>query len=338
MTATHSPILSPEALSRDLDRPDIRIVDVRWVLNAPGAGRAAYEAGHIPGAIFLDLDTDLAAPEGPGRHPLPSPAAFRERLEAAGIGSDDTVVAYDDTGGATAARLWWMLDDLGHERVAILDGGYPAWVAAGYPVSTTEPEPRPRGHLELRDAWTRVTDRDAVAAGLGTFVLLDARAGPRYRGEVEPVDRVPGHIPTARSAPSAQLPRTGWAIARRRGPRGPVRDAGRRRVERRVGRDLVWQRRHGLPHEPRDAHGRPAGPDPLPRFLLGLVQRRPADRHRPRAGRPTRPDLGRPTGDPDLAAVAAPPTRDRGEDPSVNQSGPRERSGSSRVDSVVIGR
>ena len=191
MTAAHTPILSPEALSRDLARPDLRIVDVRWVLNSPGAGRAAYEAGHIPGAIFLDLDTDLAAPEGPGRHPLPSPAAFRERLEAAGIGSDDTVVAYDDTGGSTAARLWWMLDDLGHERVAILDGGYPAWVAGGDPVGTPGPQPPPRGPQEIR------------AAGLGTFVLLDARAGPRYRGEVEPVDRVPGHIPTARSAPSA---------------------------------------------------------------------------------------------------------------------------------------
>ena len=216
MTATHSPILSPEALSRDLDRPDIRIVDVRWVLNAPGAGRAAYEAGHIPGAIFLDLDTDLAAPEGPGRHPLPSPAAFRERLEAAGIGSDDTVVAYDDTGGATAARLWWMLDDLGHERVAILDGGYPAWVAAGYPVSTTEPEPRPP-----RRTWSCGTPgRGSPTAtpwppGSATFVLLDARAAPRYRGEVEPVDRVPGHIPTARSAPLGELPRAGWPLARR---------------------------------------------------------------------------------------------------------------------------
>ena len=170
----HSPIVSPESLSRDLALPDVRVVDVRWVLNSPGAGRAAYEAGHIPGAVFLDLDTDLAAPEGPGRHPLPSPAAFRERLEAAGIGADDTVVAYDDTSGATAARLWWMLDDLGHERVAILDGGYPAWVAAGYPVSTADPEPRTRGRLALRDAWTRVTDREAVAAGLGSIVLLDA--------------------------------------------------------------------------------------------------------------------------------------------------------------------
>jgi thiosulfate/3-mercaptopyruvate sulfurtransferase len=201
--ADHTPIISPETLVDDLGRPDVRIVDVRWVLNSPGAGRAAFEAGHVPGAIFLDLDVDLAAPEGPGRHPLPSPADFRDRLEAAGIGSDDLVVAYDDTSGATAARLWWMLDDLGHERVAILDGGFPAWVAAGYPVSTDAPEARPRGHLVLHDAWKRVADRHAVAAGLGTFVLLDARAGPRYRGEVEPVDRVPGHIPTARSAPSA---------------------------------------------------------------------------------------------------------------------------------------
>src|SRR6187455_811769 len=129
----HSPIISPEALAAELERPDLRIVDVRWVLGTPGGGRTAYDAGHLPGAIFLDLDTDLAAPSGPGRHPLPDPAVFRDRLEAAGIGSDDEVVAYDDTGGSTAARLWWMLDDLGHERVAVLDGGIKAWQAAGYP-------------------------------------------------------------------------------------------------------------------------------------------------------------------------------------------------------------
>jgi thiosulfate/3-mercaptopyruvate sulfurtransferase len=198
-----SPIVSPAALLTDLARPDLRIVDVRWVLGSPGAGRAAFEAGHIPGAIFLDLDGDLAANDGPGRHPLPAPAVFRERLETAGIGSADAVVVYDDAGGATAARLWWMLDDLGHARVAVLDGGYPAWVAAGYPVTTALPEPRPRGRLDLNDAWTNVIDREAVAAGLGSFVLLDARAPARYLGEVEPVDRVPGHIPTARNAPTA---------------------------------------------------------------------------------------------------------------------------------------
>jgi len=210
-----SPIISPEALFADLARPDLRIVDVRWVLNSPGAGRAAYDEAHIPGAIFLDLDADLAAPSGPGRHPLPDPTVFLELLEAAGIGAEDEVVAYDDTGGSTAARLWWMLDDLGHERVAVLDGGIKAWQAAGYPVTTDLPPERPRGRLALRHAWTKVIDRQAVTAHLGSMVLLDARAAPRYRGEVEPVDRIPGHIPTAINAPgSANL-----------GPDGRLRDA-----------------------------------------------------------------------------------------------------------------
>jgi thiosulfate/3-mercaptopyruvate sulfurtransferase len=180
----------------------MRVVDVRWVLGSPGAGRAAYDAGHLPGAIHLDVDTDLASHDGPGRHPLPSPAAFRERLEVAGIGDSDEVVTYDDVGGWVAARLWWMLDDLGHERVRVLDGGYPAWVAAGLPVTADVPPPRPRGQLTLRDAWTNVIERADLAAGLGTFVLLDARGGPRYRGEIEPIDAVPGHIPTARHAPT----------------------------------------------------------------------------------------------------------------------------------------
>ena len=196
-----SPIISPQTLFAQLDRPDLRIVDVRWVLGTPGGGRVAYEAGHLPGAIFLDLDTDLVAPEGPGRHPLPDPHDFQERLEAAGIGTSDEVVAYDDAGGTIAARLWWMLDDLGHERASVLDGGIGAWMAAGYPVTTDPPPVRPRGRLALRDAWSNVIDREGVAAGLGSMVLLDARAAPRYRGEVEPIDAVPGHIPTATSAP-----------------------------------------------------------------------------------------------------------------------------------------
>jgi thiosulfate/3-mercaptopyruvate sulfurtransferase len=197
----HSPIVSPEALHARLGSPDLRVVDVRWVMGSPGAGRLAYEAGHLPGAIFLDLDIDLAAPDGPGRHPLPSPSAFRALLESVGIGDGDEVVAYDDARGSIAARLWWMLDDLGHSRAGVLEGGLPAWVAAGFPLTTEVPEPRPRGRLSLRDAWTNVIDRSEVAAGLGEFVLLDARAGPRYRGEVEPIDAVPGHIPTARNAP-----------------------------------------------------------------------------------------------------------------------------------------
>jgi thiosulfate/3-mercaptopyruvate sulfurtransferase len=198
----HSPIVSPESLYARLGSPDLRIVDVRWVMGSPGAGQLGYAAGHIPGAIFLDLDTDLAGRDGPGRHPLPVPADFRERLEGAGIGDADHVVVYDDVGGWIAARLWWMLDNLGHERVRLLDGGLPAWIAAGFPVTAAAPEPRARGQLSLLDAWTGVIDRADLTEGLGGFVLLDARGGPRYRGEVEPIDAVPGHIPTARSAPA----------------------------------------------------------------------------------------------------------------------------------------
>jgi thiosulfate/3-mercaptopyruvate sulfurtransferase len=198
--ARSSPIVSPATLADRLGDPDVRVVDVRWVLGKPGVGRQAYDDGHIPGAIFLDVDTDLVAPEGPGRHPLPSPKAFRARLEAAGIGSDHEVVAYDDVGGWVASRLWWMLDDLGHERVAVLDGGFPAWVAEGHLV-TREVPTFPPGRLALAEQWTNTIDRDAVAADLGEVVLLDARGGPRYRGETEPIDAVPGHIPTARHAP-----------------------------------------------------------------------------------------------------------------------------------------
>jgi thiosulfate/3-mercaptopyruvate sulfurtransferase len=198
----HSPIISPGSLHARLGAPDLRIVDIRWVVGSPGAGRIGYDNGHIPGAIFLDLDTDLAAPEGPGRHPLPVPATFRARLEEVGIDEGDEVVACDDVGGWIAARLWWMLDDLGHERVGVLDGGLSAWAAAGFPLTAAAPEPRPRGRLRLRDTWTNVTDRAEVDAGLGRIVLLDARAGQRYRGEIEPIDAVAGHIPTARSAPT----------------------------------------------------------------------------------------------------------------------------------------
>jgi thiosulfate/3-mercaptopyruvate sulfurtransferase len=196
-----SPLITAEELHGRLGASDLRVVDVRWVLGQPGAGREAYAAGHIPGALFLDLDTDLRAPEGDGRHPLPDPAVFRETLEAAGIGSTDEVVAYDDARGTIAARLWWMLDALGHERVRLLDGGLGAWTAAGFGVTADVTAPLPRGHLWLRDSWPTVIDREELAGRLGSVVLLDARAGARYRGEVEPIDPVAGHIPTAVSAP-----------------------------------------------------------------------------------------------------------------------------------------
>jgi thiosulfate/3-mercaptopyruvate sulfurtransferase len=200
--AIRSPIVSPAALHDRLGDQDLRVVDVRWLLGAPGRGREAYDAGHLPGAIFLDMDTDLVAPEGPGRHPLPSPDDLGARLQSAGIGTEHEVVAYDDVGGWVAARLWWMLDDLGHERVAIMDGGFQAWIADGFPV-TTEVPVFPAARLDLAESWSRTIDRAALAERLGHVVLLDARAGPRYRGETEPIDPVPGHIPTARNAPIA---------------------------------------------------------------------------------------------------------------------------------------
>lgn len=208
-TTPPSPLVDVETLAAwiEASRPDLRIMDVRWYLGRPrGAGGAAYDAGHIPGAIHVDVDAELVAPEGPGRHPLPEPAVFAASLAGLGVGDGNTVVAYDDVGGWVAARLWWMLDDLGFEedgrgRVLVLDGGYPAWLAAGLPISTERPTPRP-ANLTLRDRWTRVVDRAALKPRLGSVTLLDARGAPRYRGEVEPIDPVPGHIPTAVSAPT----------------------------------------------------------------------------------------------------------------------------------------
>jgi thiosulfate/3-mercaptopyruvate sulfurtransferase len=198
------PLIEVDELAGRLGDADLRVVDVRWVLGKPGAGRAAYDEGHIPGALFLDLDRDLSDPAGfgaPGRHPLPEPTRFAARLAERGIGSNHLVVAYDDVGGWVAARLWWMLDNLGHRRVAVLDGGFPTWVAAGHPTTTDVPE-NPHAELRLADRWTRVIARDDLRRQLGSIVLLDARAAARYRGETEPIDPVAGHIPSALSAPT----------------------------------------------------------------------------------------------------------------------------------------
>lgn len=185
---------------------DVRVCDVRWVLGQPAQGRARYEAGHVPGAVFLDLDTELAGPPqvGPGRHPLPSREALATRLSALGLGDGVTVVAYDDAGGAAAARLWWLWQWLGHERVHVLDGGLAAYLQAGG-VLTTQAVTHASRTLTLRPPRVRVVDKArvvTVARGeAGDALLLDARAGERYEGQVEPIDARKGHIPTARSAP-----------------------------------------------------------------------------------------------------------------------------------------
>ena len=145
-----SPLISATELRglAETDRDRLRIVDCRWSLGKPGAGRAAYDEGHLPGAIHLDLDDDLADLDGygaPGRHPLPTPAEFATRLGRLGIGDEHLVVAYDDVGGWVAARLWWMLDNLGHREVAVLDGGIAAWIAAAGPSGRpSRPGPRRR--------------------------------------------------------------------------------------------------------------------------------------------------------------------------------------------------
>lgn len=206
--SARSPLIDVDALAALIERgvPALRVVDCRWVLGQPGAGRAAYDAGHLPGAIHLDVDGDLAAPPeaGPGRHPLPEVGDFVRRLEAAGIGDEHLVVAYDDVGGWVAARLWWMLDVLGHQAVAVLDGGWQAWTAAGRPITTDVPA-FPPATLHLAGEWSRTIERDELRERLGMVTLLDARAGARYRGETEPIDAVPGHIPTAVSAPTADI-------------------------------------------------------------------------------------------------------------------------------------
>jgi len=194
-------LISADQLAARIGDPRLRVVDVRWYLGRPGEGRVAYDAGHLPGAIFVDVDSDLVAPSGPGRHPLPDPTVFAARMGDLGIGSEYHVVAYDDVGGWVAARLWWMLDDLGHRAVSVLDGGYQAWTGGGYPVEVAEPA-WPEADLVLADRWTKVVDRDGLRSRLGEVVLLDARAAPRYRGEIEPIDPIGGHIPTARNAPT----------------------------------------------------------------------------------------------------------------------------------------
>lgn len=185
----------------------LRVADVRWYLNQPGSGRAAHNGGHIPGAVFVDLDVDLSDLDGlgaPGRHPLPSPQEFARRIGELGFGSDDFIVAYDDLGGAIAARMWWMLDNLGHRGgVAILDGGIQAWTRAGYELSPDPVVPTPKS-MELGTSWRNVIERSELARRLGDVTLLDARAAERYRGEVEPIDPKAGHIPTAVNAPTAE--------------------------------------------------------------------------------------------------------------------------------------
>jgi thiosulfate/3-mercaptopyruvate sulfurtransferase len=200
--------------SRRKPRP-VALLDVRWSLAGP-PGRESYAAGHIPGARFVDLDHQLAAPQGPGtgRHPMPASEDFQAAMRALGVSDDRTVVVYDAADSTAAARAWWLLRYFSHRDVYVLDGGYAAWAAAGLPIvkgdepwgpGGADPEanaPDGSGDFIAVPGAMPLLDADGAAKLAVEGVLLDARAAARYRGEVEPIDPVAGHIPGAVSAPT----------------------------------------------------------------------------------------------------------------------------------------
>lgn len=193
------------AALRNVSAPRPVVLDVRWRLGGPPPAEL-YASEHLPGAVAVDLDRDLAAPVGDGRrgrHPLPEPGALQKAFRRWGISEDSSVVAYDDADGSSAARAWWLLRWAGLRDVRVLDGGIAAWTAAGLPLTSEVPSPE-RGNVLIRPGAMPVLDAAGAAELVaGGGVLLDARVEPRYRGEVEPVDPVAGHIPGARSAPAS---------------------------------------------------------------------------------------------------------------------------------------
>lgn len=195
-------LVTAASLAEELaNEPELVVLDVRWRLGGP-PGLDSYRAGHLPGAVFADLDRDLSGPPGvAGRHPLPDTANFEAVMRAAGVSQEGSVVVYDDGDSTAAARAWWMLRYYGHEDVRVLDGGYRAWLSAGLAVTRAEPSRRP-GDFTARPGQMPVLDASAAAAMARTGLLLDARAGERYRGERESIDPVAGHIPGAVSAPA----------------------------------------------------------------------------------------------------------------------------------------
>ncbi|MFB9330759.1 sulfurtransferase [Paenibacillus aurantiacus] len=198
-------IVSAKWVLARMYEPDVVIVDCRFALGKPESGRAAYEESHLPGAVYLDLEQDLSAPiqaDGSGgRHPLPDPAALAARFGKTGISNESRVVAYDDQGGAMASRLWWLLKYLGHENVFVMDGGFKGWQEAGFPVTSEQKITIPAQFLATvqHNLLAEVYDVQDVIAGAKRATLIDSREPARYRGEVEPIDPVAGHIPGAKN-------------------------------------------------------------------------------------------------------------------------------------------
>lgn len=230
-----SPLVSVQQLSASLQAPDLLLVDTRFKLEDPDYGRAAHEQAHIPGAVYLDLDQDLSSPTVPGetgRHPLPDPALLEARLREIGLRRHDLVVVYDDGPGFFAARLWWLLHWLGHPRVAVLDGGFAAWQKAGLAV-TAEQHVRPwPGDFIASPDDAMVISAEQILQHYAELQLLDARAAERFRGEIEPIDPVAGHIPGALCLPCAGniAPDGLWRDGASLRQRFPALGDGQRRV------------------------------------------------------------------------------------------------------------
>jgi len=196
----YNTLITPRQLTPHIDRSTWAIVDCRFDLDDPTKGEREYMEDHIPGAVYAHLERDLSAPPtgSNGRHPLPTPESLSAVFTQWGIGTDVQVVAYDDSGGSFASRLWWCLRYLGHETVAVLDGGYHSWKQAGFPTQGGEENRSPRTFIPLIQPNMRAdTDQLMSQIGFASSLLLDARAPERFRGEEEPLDPVAGHIPGA---------------------------------------------------------------------------------------------------------------------------------------------
>ncbi len=195
-----------DELAAALEDPQLRIIDCRFDLMAPDAGRKAWLEAHIPGAVYADLDRDLSGPIAPdtGRHPLPSVENAEATFSRLGIDLDTRVVAYDDAGGAIASRAWWLLRWLGHGRVTVLDGGLPAWLTRDLPLEVGLRKTAPREFRATVEPGRVLTTQEIAADpdSFGVGMLIDARDAIRYRGEAEPIDSVAGHIPGAKNLPS----------------------------------------------------------------------------------------------------------------------------------------
>lgn len=201
-------LISSDWLAAHLNDTNMRVVDVRWYLfDKDKAGPSEYARGHIPGAVYADIDADLSRHDvdGPGRHPIPSAQAFADSMSRLGIDANTHVIAYDDRGGATAARLWFLLRYFGHEQVSLLDGGIAQWVADGRALETQTPNVPRKNFVAQPPHRELIADKTMVGAFARDphALVVDVRVGERYRGEIEPIDPKAGHIPGAKNAPIA---------------------------------------------------------------------------------------------------------------------------------------